>query len=927
MHPSRLLLALTGVIVALHLSGCEENTADALAAAKAHIASNDDRAAEIDLKNFLQRYPDSGEARYLLGVQAQKRGDGAAALIDLQRALDLKHPDSIVVPAIAKSLLAQGKFKQVIDEFGKTEFSDQVATAELQGLVAQAMHFDGDTQGAIELIDKAATAAPASEPILLVKASFEAQAGRTEQALAVLDGLLAKKPNSHLAWTMKGNVLGVLPAKRAAAMDAFRKALAIKPAEIAPRSGLIALSLQAGDITTAAQELVALQKQAPQHPNTLFYEGNLAYANGKYTEAQSLYQAVLKVMPLQPAVLLSAAENELKLNATAQAETLAAKALKQSPDNVRARQLLAQIYLRMGQPTKAIVSLASLIDSPRATPESLALAAQAQLMNGNVSAADQLYTRLAKLKPTDPASRTLLATASLGKSSDEQAYDTLQSISADDQGPTADLALISARLRAGQFDAALKAVETLIKKQPHHPMGYQLKAQVLAQRNDLEGARQALDLALTKDPTYLPAVLGLTAIDMRNKKPDLARQRIEDLVRKQPGNAQALVALAELSAEAGMPPKVVTEYIERAVQVNPSDTDIWAALIDQQIKFGNLRGALAAAQSAVAANPKSVQLLDRLGRTEMRNGQADQALSTFGKITNAHPKSLLGLIGQAEVQIASGNLADAGRSINKVLERDPQNRMAQALAFGSALQQKQYKAASELARSVQQQRPADASGLLMAAEIESQQDRRDAAMVLWRKALTLNGPGQAPIKLHNALSAAGKQADADGFATAWLKDHPGDLDFELYLASQARQLGRIELAEQRFRQVLKLHPNHAGVLNDLAMLLAIQGKAEAVTMAERALKFQPDNPAMLDTLAQAQVAGNQMPQALETQKRAVLLAPDQPAFRLALAQLEFKSGDKAAAKRSLDGVLSQASKLGPDDRAAMADLAKSLKPS
>ena len=920
------MLALASAVLLLHLSACQRNPSDALAATKARMAKNEDAAAEIELKNYLQRNPQSGEARYLLGLQAQKRGDGAAALIEFQRAIDLKHPDTIVVPAIAKSLLAQGKFKQIIDEFGSTQLSEPLATAELQGLVAQALHFDGDLQAASALINRAAAAAPASESVQLAKASFEAQANRPDQAVAVLDGLLALKPDSHLAWTMKGNVLGVLPGRRDAAIAAFRKALGLKKDDVAARTGVIALSLQAGDTATADQELALLRKQAPKHPNTQYYQANLAFANGKYSEAQSLYQAVLRMLPLHPAVLLSAADNELKLNAPVQAETLAAKVLSQSPDNLRARHLLAQVYLRMGQPSKALASLSSQIDSPQASPETLALAAQAQLMNGNVAAADQLYTRMATLQPSDPALRTLLATASLGKVGDEQVYDTLQTISASDKGSTADLALISAQLRGRQFDAALKSVENLIRKQPDQAGSYQLKAQVLSRQNDMAGARQALDQALAKDPTYLPAVLGLAAIDMRSQKPDQARQRVEDLSKKQPANAQALVALAEISAEAGQPAKTVLGYIERAVKVNPGDPDIWAALIDQHLSYGDVRASLAAAQSAVAANPKSIQLLDRLGRAEVRTGQSDQALSTFGKITSLHPRSLIGLLGQAEVHIAAGRPAEADRLIAKVLERDPRNLLAQSLAFGSALQQKQYKAAAEMARSVKQQRPADASGTLMEAEIEAQQGHGAAAIALWRQALALNGPGQAPAKLHAALAGAGKAADADAMATAWLKDHPGDLAFQIHLATLARQQGRLDLSEQRLRQVLKQQPNQVSTLNDLAMLLALQGKAESVPLAEQALKHAPDNPAVLDTLARAQVSQNDLSKAIETQKRAVLLAPNEPSLRLALAHWEFKAGNKAAAKRNLDGVQGQADKLGAEDRAILADLTKALKP-
>lgn len=920
------MLAAACVVLALQLSGCHRPSSDALATAKARMAKNDDSAAEIELKNFLRRHPDSGEARYLLGLLSQKRGDSAAALIEFQRALDFEHPDSDVVPAIVKSLLAQGKFQQIISEFGATTLPDAVATAELQGLVAQAMQLDGDIEGASARINQAAADAPDAESVQLVKAGIEAQAGRHDQAVAALDSLLANQPDSHSAWTMKGQMLGNVPGSRDAAMAAFRRALALKPSDAAARTGLIAMSLQAGDTANAAKELDALRKQAPKHPNTLYYRANLAFANGNYNEAQSLYQSVLRVLPLQPEVLLSAADNELKLNAPAQAESLVAKVLAQTPDNLRARHLLARIYLRMGQPGKAIASLSSQVDSPNASAQTLVLAAQAQLTMGNAAAADQLYTRMAKLSPSDPALRTLLATASLGKVDDAQVFATLESISASDTGITADLALISARLRAKQYDPALKAVDALIKKQPEQAKGYQLKAQVLSQQNNLAGAKLALDLALSKDPAYLPAVLGQAALDMRSQKPGLAKQRLEDLVKKQPTNALALVALAEINAETGMPAKVVLGYLERAVRAHPGDSDIWASLIDQQLKFGDLRASLASTQAAVTANPTSIPLLERLGHAELRNGQTGLALSTFGKIISLQPWSLTGLLGQAEVHIASGNPAEADRTISRVLERDPRSLLAQNLAFASALQQKLYQAAADLARTVQQQRPADAAGTMMEAEVQARQGRSDAAMALWSKALTLNGAGLAPIKLHAALSAAGKASEADAMAVNWLKHHPGDLDLQIHLAMVARQQGRLDQAEQRLRQLLKQHPNHVSALNELAMLMTQQSKAEAVTLAEQALKFSPENPAVLDTLAHALASQSDLSEAIEAQKRAVLMAPNEPSMRLALAQWEFKSGNKAAAKRSLEGVQRQADKLGTEDRAAMAALAKALNP-
>ena len=108
VRPNRYGLVPICLCITLILAGCGKNEQQALAAAKARIQKNENAAAEIDLKTLLQRFPNSGEARFLLGLQSHKRGDNAAALIEMQRALDLNYPESLVLPAIARALISQG---------------------------------------------------------------------------------------------------------------------------------------------------------------------------------------------------------------------------------------------------------------------------------------------------------------------------------------------------------------------------------------------------------------------------------------------------------------------------------------------------------------------------------------------------------------------------------------------------------------------------------------------------------------------------------------------------------------------------------------------------------------------------------------------------------------------------------------------------
>ena len=895
----------------LQLSACGKDEAAALAAAKARIEKKQDAAAEIDLKNLLQRFPRSGEARFLLGRQLHQRGEATAALIEFERALALKYPDSIVTPEIASVLMAQGKTRQVVDEFAGTVLSDPNATAQLQALVAQAMAAEGDMDNASALIDKAALSAPTSEPVLLAQARLETQAGKPDRALAVLDRLILAKPASHLAWTMKGSVLGLLPGQIDVAMDAFRKAVLIRPDDIAAHTGLLALAIEKGDIKLARSELDTLQKLAPRQINTQYHEANLAYASGQYVEAQSLYQSILKALPLNPQLLINAAETELKLNATAQAETLAAKALTQAPDSVRARTVLAQVYMHTGQPAKVLNTLAGLIDSPGVPPQLLALAAQAQLMNGKPTEAQQLYDRLARLNPTDPWLRTLIASSRFGKVSDETVFNELRQIAKDEADSSADRAIITAHLDRQQTDAALQALTALDRKRPADPALAHLRGQILAKKSDRAGARKSFDDALKIDSAYYPSVAALAALDLLDNRADAAEQRLKDLLKAQPKDARAMLAIAELMARQQRPQADVLRQLEAAVKAAPGDAAVHEAMVSHLLDSGQLAAALTAAQAATGILPDNPTLLALQARCFMRLQRSQQALSSYSKIITLYPKSPRGHLGMAEVHLQNNDLALAQRSNDRALELVPDQPEAMAQAMAQAIQvatrRQQFNHAITLAKRLQTDRPQDATGLLLEAEVETHRSHWAAASSALRKALDLPEPGAAAIQLHAVLLKDGRAKQALAFSSEWRNAHPRDVAFMLAVADVAMANGDSSTAEQGYRQLLEVQPDHAPALNNLAMLHLQLNKAGALALAERAAALAPTRADMLDTLAQALARDQQLTRAVQVQQRAVALAPDLADLRLTLAGLLVQAGDKPLARAELERL----STLGP----------------
>lgn len=876
--------------------------ADLMASAKQYLEKRDAKAAVIELKNLLEKNPQSAEGRFLLGKALLESGDAAGADVELKRALEYKHPESEVVPVRARALLALGQARKVLDEYGSTDLKDPLVNIELQVALAQAHAAIGAHDEARAAVDRALAISSVYAPALLMKAKLQAVAGELDAALATTDDLLGRAPDNTDALQFKADVLLHAKGDRAGALALYRRAVEVRKDLAEAQASIFTVLLAERDLDGAAKQLEEVKKQRPTHPRTRFMEAQLAFAKSDYKAAREILQVLLRTAPENQRVLQLAGAVEFQLGALPQAETMLARAVQIAPGAIDARRLLAETYLRTRQPSKTLATLKPLLDQGTPTADVLALAAQAHLLEGDPKTAQQLFTKAAQIKPDDKRLNAAVALSQIGKGNADAAFAELQRLAASDQGRSVDMALITARLQRREFDGALAAIEALERKQPDSPVPALMRGRVLGMKRDFAGARKSFEAALAKDPKYLPAVAGLAAVDLREKKPDAARQRFDELIKRDPKNVPALLAYAELKQRTGAPPAEVSKLYADAVAAGPSDLQARLALIDYLARSNDKPGALAAAQAAEAALPNNLEVLERLGRSQLAAGDRQQALSSFGKITAVRPDLASGHIGIASVHLAAGDLPAALQAARKALAGDPDSVLAHRMVIALYLQQKLPQKAIEAARELQKRRPDDATGFLAEGDVEASQKRWDPALAAYRAALGKNDPGMAATRVHSALVAAQRAPEATRFADGWLKEHPNDLAFRFHLGDMALATGDMALAETRYLEVAQAQPENALALNNVAWLKMRQKKPGALDYAERAVKAAPNQAPLMDTLAMVLSAEKQHPRAIEVQKQVVAKSPQVAGFRLNLAKIYVAAGDKAQARQELEAL-------------------------
>ncbi|WP_114971796.1 XrtA/PEP-CTERM system TPR-repeat protein PrsT [Rhodoferax ferrireducens] len=909
------------VLVSMLFAGCGDQPDAMLISAKDYLAKNDNKAAVIQIKNALQSNPDLPEARYLLGTALLDSGDPIGAETELRKALDLKYPQDTVIPPLARALLAQGHARKLTDEFAKVELSQPSPKASLQMSLVSAYAMQGKAELSQAALDAALLADPDYAPARIAQARQKAMQRDFDGALAMAEAVIAKSPRSHEAWKLKGDILLYAKNQLVDALAAYRKAIEIKPDFLPGHAAVITLLMRQGNLEEVEKQVDQLKKFAAQHPQSKYFEAQLAFQKKDFKLARDLSQQVLKAAPGNLQGLQLAGAVELQLNSLLQAEGYLSKAVQMAPELLLARRLLVVTYLRSGQPAKALATLLPGLNRKNIDPGLLAVAGEVYLQNGDVKSAEQYFAKAAQQNPKDGRNRTSLALTHLMSGQVDSAFEELQDIAGSDTGTTADLALISAHLRRQEFDKALKAIDGLEKKQPDKPLAAHLRARTLLAKRDVAGAKQSFERALAIDPTYFPAVVSLAGLDVADKRPDDAKKRFEAVLAKDPKNSQALLALAELAARSGATKEDVAKLIGSAVAANPTDVSARLLLIDFHLRNKEFKTASSAAQNAVAALPDSPEVLDALGRTQQASGELNQAIATFNKLAGMQPLSPLPQVRLAEAHMAAKNKEAAGNSLRKGLEIKPDLLDAQRALILLDLDGKKFQDALTMARTVQKQRPKEAVGYVLEGDVNAFQKNWESAATAYRVGLKqISSSSELALKLHSVLLASGKGAEADKFSATWQKGNPKDATFLSYLGDGAIARKDYGDAEKNYATVVKLQPNNAVAYNNLAWVSAKLNKEGAISYAEKANTLAPNQPAFMDTLAMLLSDRGDYAKAIELQVKALALQPQNALFKLNLAKIHIKGGKKELAKKELD----ELNKLG-DKFAGQTEVATLLK--
>lgn len=910
--------------LSVSLAGCwgGKSSDEYLASARSYSEKGQNDAAIIELKNLLAADAGNTDARVLFAKLLNEKGDGVSAERELLKIAKSSQASAQYRIEMGRALLLQNNADRVLREITPDGVPMDSA--------AEILSIRGGAYLSLRQLDLARGAFTESlkinakhVPSILGLASIAAISSDLASAQKWVDQALATAPDHMDSLLFKGDLLRQQE-KPLDAMTYYQRAAKAAPTQYAPLLREAVLLVAQGKFSAAKDALAKVDKIQPGLSDTRYYTALIYFIEELLDQAQAQVQEVLKQAPDNaPANLLAGAIAERKGHYSL-AESYLEPIVRAFPLHMPARKLLAGVQLKAGHADRA---LATLQTGLKITPDDTSLLMEA----GDVSyqakqfaQANEYYARASNLSPDNLKLRTRHGMSQLALGKTEQAMAELALIATEDKvGGQADYLLVRSYLTRKEYGKALDAYAALQKKQPKNPQVYHLKAEILLAQNNRQAAIQALEEAYILRPSYLPTVIRLVALDLQSKQPDVAQKRFERLLEIDSKNVDAMTAFAVFLLEQPGKRQQAMDLLERAHKLQPGALSPVAVLVEQLLLGGDKNKALTYAQQTVAARPDSVDALYLLARTQLANRQNNQALASYRKLVSLAPDLPMTHFRLAGVQASLNDNDGAQASLKTALKLQPDFTDALVLLVGLQANGGNVPAALETAKAAQQQPASAYQGYLLEGDLLTQKKQLSDALASYRRALELNDNAVPVMKIYAVQRLTGNQQAADTLVVQWLKSHPADIKLRTYLARINLQQGKLTQAAEYYQAILKVMPNHADALNDLAWIYQQLKDPRALDMAEAALKAAPASPVVMDTLAVILLQQGDKRRSLELLQKAVAARPSDVEISAHLALAFHANGRRSEAT----AIVSRLEKTGSPflSRAEFKEIARQVK--
>ena len=300
--------------------------------------------------------------------------------------------------------------------------------------------------------------------------------------------------------------------------------------------------------------------------------------------------------------------------------------------------------------------------------------------------------------------------------------------------------------------------------------------------------------------------------------------------------------------------------------------------------------------------PQVLRVQVMQARVQLASADAAGARTTLTRASALASYDTPALVQIAALQLAAKHPAGAAHSLEKALSAQPNHLPALALMTQSEIQQGDLAKAEQRARQIVASFPKQGTGHALLGDVATARGQRQVAVESYKRAHQLDPSTASLLRLFQALSQSDSAA-AQQLGEQWIKTHPQDLAVRRTVADGHARSGNLPSAKSAYEGLLKLAPDDAEAMNNLANVLILAKDPQALSVAERALALQPGAAHIVGTAGWAAFKAGQTDRALQLIRDARLRDPSNAETRYFLGTVLASAGRNAEARQELEAAL------------------------
>lgn len=881
------------------LAGCSKSVSQQVEEGKAYLAKGELSSAVITFKNAVQADPSASDARIGLGDALERSGDLPGAEQSYRRALELGGNADYLVPKIAFILMDRNEHRVLIRDFADKKLTQPEADSELRGIVALGQLALGRKDAAEAQLARAARTVPA---VKLARAQMAIQSNRLDEAMSLLES--AVKEGKAPWWVLRAaSRVYAARGDNAGALAAMKGAYDLAGGHQGVIGEYAELLVQAGQSAEARPLHAKLRKIAPRYYRTAYLQALFDMEEGRYEEAHDAAIKVLAVLPEHVPSQLIAAKVEIDRGEFATAERKLKKVLAGNPSSLEALRMQLQLETRRGELKAAAATLERALRLAPGDRGLLASSAEFAWARGDKAGALRQMSAAAQMQP--PQGELLVRLAEMKfvmNKRDEalQAIDQAVALAKDDARQRE--SAFRSVLRMKMFDRAREIAKAELARRPQDAEPFLWMAAVLGSEGNEAGALEQTGLALDRRPDYYPA---LTAVGGTATTPERAKEyerRLRKAVDAKTTNARIYLDLARYMRATGGDADKIGAVLMQGVAADSASIGLRAATINHWLNLDRKDKALELVMEGESAQPDNLAMKELAASTQEMTGNLEQAAAKYAELQARFPDRVDWGMKRAQLYIRSGKPQEAMQVLRKLVsERADEPAPYQMLAM-LQLERKQKEEALVTANMLAGKPGHAAAGHLLRGDIHANLKDKGEALKAYDQAGKEGAREEAVLRRVQLHDRTGGDALAASELRDWLSKHPNSVAALSLAVRRASAKQDHSTAIRHLETLAKLSPADPAVLNDLAWAYTRVKNPSALATARKAVGLAPDNPLILDTLAEAQAQAGQAKDAMSSLRRALSYAPHNSIVKVHLAELLLAEGNKQEAATLVKGV-------------------------